>query len=162
MASERFDSISRNLDDTLKDSRSLPKRINDAIDHTDEAMITLQKTLKPLSERSETVARNLDESLDKFNKAMDDVSALIKVFDQDGTVQRLLKDPSLYNRLDEAACMLARSMPRLDRILKDFETFADKLARHPELLGVRGAVRPSDGLKDPPQPFNRPILAPGP
>jgi phospholipid/cholesterol/gamma-HCH transport system substrate-binding protein len=162
VASERFDSISRNLDETLKGSQTLPKRIDDAINHTDEAMVTLQKTLKPLSLRSESISRNLDESLDKANKTFDDLNTLIRVFDQDGTVQRLLKDPSLYNRLDEAACMLARSMPRLDRILKDFETFADKLARHPELLGVRGAVRPSDGLKDAPQPYNRPILAPGP
>jgi phospholipid/cholesterol/gamma-HCH transport system substrate-binding protein len=53
-------------------------------------------------------------------------------------------------------------MPRLDRILKDFETFADKLARHPELLGVRGAVKPSAGLKEPPPPYQPPVLAPDP
>jgi hypothetical protein len=48
----------------------------------------------------------------------------------------------------------------MDRILKDLETFADKLARHPELLGVRGAIRPSEGLKQPPQPFNQPLIVP--
>jgi phospholipid/cholesterol/gamma-HCH transport system substrate-binding protein len=41
-------------------------------------------------------------------------------------------------------------LPRLDRILKDFEVFADKIARHPESLGVRGAVAPSSGLKESP------------
>jgi phospholipid/cholesterol/gamma-HCH transport system substrate-binding protein len=161
-ASERFDSITRNLDETIKGTQTLPKRINEAIDHTDEAMVTLNKTLKPLSLRSESISRNLDESLDKANQVFSDLAALVRVLDQDGTVQRLLKDPSLYIRLDEAACSLARAMPQLNRILKDVETFADKLARHPELLGVRGAVKPSDGLKDPPQPYNRPILTPGP
>ena len=34
----------------------------------------------------------------------------------------------------------------------DFETFADKLARHPEALGIGGVVRPGTGLKDPPTP----------
>jgi hypothetical protein len=40
----------------------------------------------------------------------------------------------------------------MQRILKDFETFADKLARHPELIGAGGVVRPSSGLKGAPTP----------
>jgi phospholipid/cholesterol/gamma-HCH transport system substrate-binding protein len=65
----------------------------------------------------------------------------------DSTVYRLLNDPGLYNNLNTIACGLARMMPQLDRILKDLEVFADKIARHPEALGVGGAVRPGSGLK---------------
>jgi len=43
-----------------------------------------------------------------------------------------------------------RILPRVDRILRDIEVFADKIARHPESLGVGGAIRPNSGLKDPP------------
>jgi phospholipid/cholesterol/gamma-HCH transport system substrate-binding protein len=161
-ASARFDNISRNLDGILEDSRPLPKRLSDTLNRTDETMADLRKAVKPFSDRGDAISRNLDESLVKLNRTATDLSALMQVLDQDGTIQRLLKDPSLYNRLDEAACALTRSLPRLDRILKDFETFADKLARHPELLGVRGAVRPSAGLKEPPQPYQPPILVPGP
>ena len=32
------------------------------------------------------------------------------------------------------------------------EVFSDKIARHPELLGVSGAIKPSAGIKDPPVP----------
>jgi phospholipid/cholesterol/gamma-HCH transport system substrate-binding protein len=39
-------------------------------------------------------------------------------------------------------------LPRLDRALRDVEIFADKLARHPELLGIGGAIRPSSGVKE--------------
>jgi hypothetical protein len=46
--------------------------------------------------------------------------------------------------------MVTRLIPRLDRVLKDMEVFADKLARHPESLGLGGLVRPSAGLKDAP------------
>ena len=46
--------------------------------------------------------------------------------------------------------MAARLMPRLDRALRDIEVFADKLARHPELIGLGGAVNPSRGLKESP------------
>ena len=161
-ASQRFDSISRNLDGILQDSRPLPKHMNDTLSRADLAMDDLRRTFAPYSARAETTSRNLDESMAKLNRMLSDYSGLAGVLDKDGTIQRLLKDPSLYMHLDDAACMLVRGMPRLDRILKDLETFADKLARHPELLGVRGAVRPSDGIKDPPQPYNRPTIVPNP
>jgi phospholipid/cholesterol/gamma-HCH transport system substrate-binding protein len=32
--------------------------------------------------------------------------------------------------------------------LRDVKEFSDKIARHPEILGVGGAVKPSNGLKD--------------
>jgi phospholipid/cholesterol/gamma-HCH transport system substrate-binding protein len=159
-ASERFDSISRNLDAIMQDSRPLPKRLNETLNRTDETMADLRKAIKPYADRGESIARNLDESTAKLNRMLTDLSSLLRVLDQDGTVQRLLKDPSLYANLNEAAGRLLRGMPRLERILKDLETFADKLARHPELLGVRGAIRPSEGLKQSPQPFNPPLMVP--
>jgi phospholipid/cholesterol/gamma-HCH transport system substrate-binding protein len=161
-ASERFNNISRNLDAILEDSRPLPKHMNDTLTRMDEAMNDLRKTFAPYTARSESTSRNLDESMAKLNRMLSDFSGLARVLDQDGTIQRLLKDPSLYNNLNDAACLVLRSMPRLERIMKDLETFADKLARHPELLGVRGAVRPSEGLKAPAQPFNRPMNVPDP
>ena len=44
--------------------------------------------------------------------------------------------------------MIARVMPRLDRVMRDVEVFADKIARHPESLGLGGVVSPSAGLKE--------------
>jgi ABC-type transporter Mla subunit MlaD len=159
-ASQRFNSITRNLDSIMEDSRPLPKHMSETLSRMDAAMDDLRKTFAPYTARSESTSRNLDESMAKLNRTLTDLSGLKNVLDQDGTIQRLLKDPSLYNNLNDAACLLLRAMPRFDRIVKDLETFADKLARHPELLGVRGAVRPSDGLKEPPQPYNPPLLAP--
>jgi phospholipid/cholesterol/gamma-HCH transport system substrate-binding protein len=68
----------------------------------------------------------------------------------DGTLRRLLQDPGLAQKIDELLAQALRQIPRLDRIIRDAETFADKIARHPELLGVGGAVRPGNGLKEPP------------
>jgi phospholipid/cholesterol/gamma-HCH transport system substrate-binding protein len=161
-ASQRFDNISRNLDAILQDSRPLPNRMNETLNRADQMMTDLGKAVKPYSDRSESISRNIDESAAKLNRTLTDLSGLKNTLDQDGTVQRLFKDPSLYANLNEAVCMVLRSMPRLERIVKDLETFADKLARHPELLGVRGAIRPSEGLKEPPKPFNPPVLAPDP
>jgi len=159
-ASERFDSISRNFDALMQDARPVGKHLNDTLTRMDVAMDDIRRTFAPYTARSESTSRNLDESMAKLNRMLTDLSGFKNTLDQDGTVQRLFKDPSLYANLNEAACLLVRGMPRVERILKDLETFSDKLARHPELLGVRGAIRPSEGLKQPPQPFNPPILAP--
>jgi hypothetical protein len=83
----------------------------------------------------------------------------------DGTLRKFLTDPSLYNNADTAAAMVVKMIPRLDRILKDFETLADKLARHPESLGVGGVVRPGSGLKNPATPpvlpgTSQPVFSP--
>src|SRR4029077_3018291 len=106
---------------------------------------------KPMAERSQGIMRNLDESAEKLNGVLGDVRDLFRGFARgDGTLQRLLSDPSLYNHLNEAACLITRSLPRLDRILGDLEVFADKLARHPEAIGLGGVVRPGSGLKEAP------------
>ena len=64
----------------------------------------------------------------------------------------MLPDPAVYNNIHQATMMIVKIMPRLDRILKDFEVFADKVARHPESIGIGGAVRSGSGLKNPPTP----------
>ena len=95
--------------------------------------------------------RNLDEGATKLNSTLTDAQGFLKVLTgSEGTFRRFLDDPALYNNLAEAACMLVRIMPRVDRALRDVEVFADKIARHPESLGVGGAISPSSGLKESP------------
>ena len=107
------------------------------------------------------VSCHLDSSVArKQATVLDDVGARVRA----GWLKKFLTDPSLYNNIDCVAVTVNRMMPRLQRILKDFETFADKLARHPELLGARGVVAPSDCLKNPPTPpippQNPPVFLP--
>ena len=66
------------------------------------------------------------------------------------SIQKFFSDGSFYNNLNDASLMLTRILPRVDRALRDFEVFADKIARHPESIGVGGAIRPSAGLKEGP------------
>ncbi len=150
-ASERLPGIAKNTDEGLQEARGVMKNFNDSLGRADDVIRNLQKATKPLADRSDAITRNLDTSLDKLNRSLSDVGDLVRVIGQsDGTFKRILTDPTLYNRLDEALCGLNKSMPRFDRILKDLETFADKLARHPESLGLGGAIRPSSGLKEGP------------
>jgi len=162
-ASTNFDSISRNMEYITTEGRTSVRLLNDTLKRTDSVMKDLQGATSPEGGRIGTISKNLDESLDKFNRVLTDIQELVRVAGQsDGTVKRLLDDPSLYNHLDEAACMIPKLIPRLDRILKDFETFADKLARHPEAIGLGGVVRPGSGLKDAPSSLGHPVYYPSP
>jgi phospholipid/cholesterol/gamma-HCH transport system substrate-binding protein len=65
----------------------------------------------------------------------------------DSTFNRLLSDPKLYANISDGVAAFSHAAARLDRIMADVALFADKIARHPELLGVSGAVQPSSGIK---------------
>lgn len=151
LGSERIDSIARGTDETLKDTRVALKQLTESLRRVDIILADIQRLSGPFGERAPGLYRNVDEAAQKLNLALTDVRELMRVVAQnDGTVQRLLSDPSLFNNVNDAACMITRMLPRVDQMLRDFGIFADKLARHPESIGLGGIVRPSSGLKEAP------------
>jgi ABC-type transporter Mla subunit MlaD len=160
-SSANFDSVVRNTDEFLKEGRKTSVRLQESLNQLDMVMANLNQATKPLAERGERIVRNLDASLDQINRTLGGLGeALAPVGRGEGTIQKFLTDPSLYNNLNAAACMITRTLPRVDRILSDVEVFADKIARHPESIGLGGAVRPSAGLKEAPSsgpPAHRPF-----
>jgi phospholipid/cholesterol/gamma-HCH transport system substrate-binding protein len=141
----------RNFTVTLRNVSAGSKNLESLSRNTDELLRDLRQASKPLAERSGTILKNLDESTERLNQTLAETRDLLRAVNQsDGTLRRFLSDPDLYNNLTQAACMLTRALPRVDRILKDVEVFADKIARHPESLGIGGAVSPSSGLKESP------------
>ena len=159
-ASEKFDSIAENTDKMLKDIRPTMEQARSVIARADEVFKDLKQITGPLAKKSETILTNLDKASVELNNAFADMRMLLSaVSRKDGTVQKLLTDPTLYNRLDQTLCLVTKIMPRLDNVLRDVEIFADRIARHPELLGIRGAVNPSSGLKNLPK---RPLYPTGP
>jgi phospholipid/cholesterol/gamma-HCH transport system substrate-binding protein len=148
-SSDRLDSIARNSDEFLKDSREALKRINSSLQKTDGLLDDLRKGTQSFSDRSPAILKNVEEATDKLNRTLGDVHELIQSVGRgDGSLQRLLSDPSLYNNVNDTVTIINRMLPRVDRALRDVEIFADKLARHPELLGIGGAIRPSSGVKE--------------
>jgi phospholipid/cholesterol/gamma-HCH transport system substrate-binding protein len=152
--SKQLDTLVKETDQLLKQSNKTIAKVSDAVEKADRVFDNLEKTTKPMAERSEKILKNLDEATEQLNKAMGEFRTLMQgVTKSEGTIYKLLNDPQLYNQLNEAAGLATKVLPRLDRIMHDIEVFADKIARHPELLGVGGAIRPSTGLKDlPPYP----------
>lgn len=115
---------------------------------------------RPLGSRSEALVKDVAESAAQLNAVLTEVREVVRAFAREnGTAQRLLTDPALFNNLDSAASSLARVLARAERIAGDLEVFADKVARRPELIGAGGVVRPSSGLKD--SPFAPTPVPPG-
>ncbi|MGE3804950.1 MAG: MlaD family protein [Gemmataceae bacterium] len=145
---ENLESITKNTEAFVKEGRETLKRVTDSVNEANQVFENLNKATKPLGERSESIVRNFDEGSQQVNKLAAEMRELLRCLArEDGTLQLLMTDPSLYRNLNDVACMATRMMPRLDQILQNVEVFADKIARHPETLGVRGAVRPSSGIK---------------
>jgi phospholipid/cholesterol/gamma-HCH transport system substrate-binding protein len=145
---ERVDNVGRNAEELVKDGRATLKRVNDSLTRGDEVLANLQKVTKDLSDRAPQLLKNLEEGTARFNQLTADAAEFVRTLASgDGTLRRLAVDPALYNNVNDLAANLNRSAARFDRILRDLELFADKVARHPELLGVSGAVSPSSGIK---------------
>ena len=52
------------------------------------------------------------------------------------------------DNLNLSASALTVLLNNLEPIARDVRVFSDKIARHPEILGVSGAMKGSSGLKE--------------
>jgi ABC-type transporter Mla subunit MlaD len=160
-SSAKFDRTMGNADAFMQDARESLKVFNQALLRLDAMIGDVEKTTRVIRDKTPTILTNLETGTDKLDKLLSELRDLLRLVARgEGTIQRLLNDPSLYNNVNEAARMVRCILPRMDRILGDLEVFADRLARHPEALGLRGVISPSNGLKGPPSPGN-PARAPG-
>lgn len=159
-ASAQLDAVLRDANTLVKEGTNTSRQATAALKQAeatfktaDGALANINTATKPFAERSDTILRNLDSALYQLNRTLSTVGEAIGPIGRaDGTISRLFTDPSLFNNLNQAVMTVACLGPRLDRILKDIEVFADKIARHPESIGLGGAIRPSAGLKDMPTP----------
>jgi phospholipid/cholesterol/gamma-HCH transport system substrate-binding protein len=119
-ASDNFDSIAKNVDDVTKEGRTTVRRLNDTLVKTDAVLTDVQKATKPFADRGDRIFRSLDEALDKLSRTLGDVDSLVRaVGESNGTLNKLLTDPSLYNRIDDLLCTVQKALPR---VLQDVET----------------------------------------
>lgn len=106
---------------------------------------------RPLAARAENLVKSVSDSADELNRLLTEVRGVVGSFaKENGSLQKLITDPTVYRNIDDATASLARILARSEKIARDLEVFADKVARRPELIGVGGALRPSAGLKEVP------------
>ncbi|MDY3555422.1 MlaD family protein [Gemmata sp. JC717] len=148
---------------TLLDSaEKTVKNIDDRVTEVGQVVADVRAVTRPLAARSEGLVKGVAESAEQLGKLIAEVRGIVTAFGKEnGTVQKLISDPTVYQNLDLAAGSLARILARSEKITRDLEVFADKVARRPELIGVGGALRGSGGLKElPGTPSYRPDWPP--
>ena len=147
-ASARLDRLGSMSEGLLKDGKIAMKSFSNTMTQAEQALAEIREVTKPLASKASKIVDNLDSASDQVGKTMVEIRELVKAVGRsEGTFQKFIADPSLYNNINDSTATLTKMLPRLEGMMKDLEVFADKIARHPEILGVGGALRPSSGLK---------------
>lgn len=109
----------------------------------------LQDVTDPLAKSAGPMMAKLNRSLTNLDALATELAALSKLAaTEDGSLRKLASDPDLYNNLNRSAESLSILLNNLEPVVRDVHIFTDKVARHPELLGVSGAIRGSSGVKE--------------
>ena len=138
---------------------ALPQMVNETRQTISAARISVQKigenldnlsqATDPLAEHSRSMVVKLDGSLGQLESLLTELNAFAKMVNtEDGSLQRFASDPELYQNINDSAAALSSLVQSLDPVLRDVRVFSDRIARHPELLGISGAIKGSSGLKD--------------
>jgi len=132
----------------MEDARITIQSTRTAVEKTNIVLGNLSEVTAPLAKRSNAIATRLDNSISSLETLMKELALFSKsINNEDGSLKLLASDPQLYRNLDQSASSLALVLKNLEPMIKDLRVFSDKIARHPELLGARGVIDGSSGLK---------------
>ena len=133
----------------LKETRTAIEQIGGTFTSLERNMQNIEGLTKPLGERGPMLVEEFDASMKKLNQLSDNMLRFSQELnDPQGSLGSLLHDRELYQHVNHMAKNLDELTRDLKPILSDARVFTDKIARHPEMLGVRGAIKKDAGLKD--------------
>lgn len=137
------------MPEMVRETQAAIKSIRGAVGKADQALGNIAQVTAPLAERSESISMSLDKSLVNMELLLADLSKFARLMtEENGSLKMMATDPELYRNLNRSAGSMNTLLSNLQPILEDMRVLSDKLARHPELLGVRGAIQGSTGLKN--------------
>ncbi len=145
---EKVDATLENMQSTIQLSNTTITRMTDRMERSmgtiDDTVVIFRSTLeniekitKPFAEEGVTkmwisnvtnILRNMDTFIETLNRP-------------DSTLGLLLSDRQMYERLNSTIENISNLPRRLDPILFNVQVMTDKLAQHPELLGLRGYLK---------------------
>ena len=132
----------------LVDLRSSVQGIGTTLDTADRNLRNLEGLTRPLGERGAGMVAQIDTTIGRLDEVLQQAVFFTKALNEsDGTLGRLVRDPRVYEDLAAAAANVKDISRELRPIIDDVRVFSDKIARHPEQLGVRGALDRRPGLK---------------
>ena len=136
------------LPEVIADLRTTVKGIGTTVDTADRNLRNLEGLTKPLGERGEGMVAQVNQTIGRLDEVLQQAAFFTKALNESqGTLGKLVRDPQVYDDLAQAAANVNGLTKELRPIVNDVRVFADKIARHPEQLGVRGALDRRPGLK---------------
>lgn len=138
-----------NLNATLASLGGAIRSMDETVVAARKNLDNLQRFTGPLGDRGEEIADGLATATRNFNALLTDVRTLTaRLNTQEGSLGKLIHDPSLYNNLNRAAENLQELSVRLRPIIEDVRVFTDRIARHPDdLITLRGMLQQKPGTK---------------
>ena len=132
----------------MAETRQVVGRINQSMELVDTNLRNVEEFTSILGKQGGDAIIRLNGSVDKLDRLMSEVLIFTESLNNSkGTIGQLVHNPELYHSVNRALKNIEELTQQLRPILSDARIFSDKIARHPELLGVRGAMRPEDGTK---------------
>jgi phospholipid/cholesterol/gamma-HCH transport system substrate-binding protein len=136
------------LPTTLKEMRDALASVQRTSSRAERNLENLEGFTKPLGQRGEELINSADQSVHRLDELLAQMQQFSRQLNsREGSLGQLLYNPQLYQNLNEAATNVNDLSRQLKPILCDVRAFSDKIARHPEVLGVKGAVQSSTGIK---------------
>lgn len=135
--------------DTIAATRVSVQNAGESLTKVNTNLDQIQQATAPLAEHSRLLVSRLDGGLLQLESLLTELNSFATVLNEkDGTLQRFTTDPRLYENLTKSTAATAVMLENLGPTLRDLRIFADKVARHPEILGVSGAITGSSGIKE--------------
>jgi phospholipid/cholesterol/gamma-HCH transport system substrate-binding protein len=134
----------------VDETRQTIVTVRTAVSKVDKNLDSIHMATQPLAKNSQSIVARLDATLANLQVVSEEFkqfSGLMK--NPDGSLQKLVSDPQLYRNLNNSAVNLSVILQSTVAVMRDLRVFSDKVARHPELMGVSGALNGSSGLKNP-------------
>jgi phospholipid/cholesterol/gamma-HCH transport system substrate-binding protein len=136
------------LPQVLSDLRTTVQGMGTTVDSADRNLRNLEGLTRPLGERGAGMVAQIDTTIGRLDEVLQQAAFFTKALNEsDGTLGLLVRDPRVYQDLAAAAANVKNLSRELRPIVDDIRVFSDKIARHPEQLGVRGALDRRPGLK---------------
>jgi len=137
-------------------------RLKASIDDLPDTIDSMKRTMKlaetslenlseltgPLRDEGPDAVLKILNTVDQLDGIMSQMNAFSrKLGDPNGSLSRLLEDREMYDHISRTVRNVDQLTEQLKPIMADARVFSDKIARHPELLGVRGAIQNNPGIK---------------
>ena len=136
----------------MRDTQQVIVAVRETLASTSANLENLKEATSPLAKHSTSIIVRLDKSLANFESLSSELDKIAKAANRsDGSFNRFATDPHLYQNLNRSAESLSVLLNNLEPVVRDMRIFSDKIARHPEILGVRGALKSSSGIKEVPE-----------